>query len=79
MTVIYFQELVANLIVQYPHQTVWNMMAISKSSFPIRLQRCQEIFNKAKAKSPALAVFFKDITRLTGTYTAQNTAPVSFT
>lgn len=58
--------MIANLIVKYPQQTVWNMMAISKSSFPIRLQRCQAIFEKAKTKSPALHIYFRDITKLTG-------------
>lgn len=41
-------------------------MAISKSSYPIRLNRCQAIFDAAKKKAANLNIFFRDITKLTG-------------
>lgn len=40
------------------------MMAVSKSSYPMRVKRCQEIFVHARSLQPDLSRFLNDMTRL---------------
>ncbi|KAJ8304688.1 hypothetical protein KUTeg_018271, partial [Tegillarca granosa] len=42
------KEIIARLYVQFPQQAMWMMMAVSKSSYQTRVQRCREIFATAK-------------------------------
>ncbi|KAG8580917.1 hypothetical protein GDO81_007479 [Engystomops pustulosus] len=58
-------EIVAKVFVAYPQQAMWMMTAVSKSSYPMRVNRCKEILNKAIHMKPALGKFIGDATRLT--------------
>ncbi|XP_068136880.1 serine/threonine-protein kinase ATR isoform X2 [Hyperolius riggenbachi] len=58
-------EIVAKVFVAYPQQAMWMMTAVSKSSYPMRVNRCREILNKAIKMKPALEKFIDDATRLT--------------
>lgn len=60
------QEIIADLVVSHHQQTIWNMLAISKSSYKIRQDICCQIFEKAKAKSPNISLFLRDISKLSG-------------
>ncbi|XP_073435201.1 serine/threonine-protein kinase ATR isoform X1 [Dendrobates tinctorius] len=58
-------EIVAKVFVAYPQQAMWMMTAVSKSSYPMRVNRCKEILDKAIQMKPALGKFIGDATRLT--------------
>ncbi|XP_053315671.1 serine/threonine-protein kinase ATR [Spea bombifrons] len=58
-------EIVAKVFVAYPQQAMWMMTAVSKSSYPMRVNRCKEILEKAIHMKPALGKFIGDATRLT--------------
>ncbi|KAM8952244.1 serine/threonine-protein kinase ATR isoform 2-T2 [Pelodytes ibericus] len=58
-------EIVAKVFVAYPQQAMWMMTAVSKSSYPMRVNRCKEILDKAIHMKPALGKFIGDATRLT--------------
>jgi len=58
------RSIVAGLLCEFPQQCVWTMMAVSKSSYPVRVRRCQEIFSHGRTKKPELAQFLTDMTRL---------------
>ncbi|XP_076443272.1 serine/threonine-protein kinase ATR-like isoform X2 [Babylonia areolata] len=59
------QELIARLLSHFPQQAMWMMMAVSKSSYAMRSQRCHEIFAAAKLKSPNLNKLLHNATKLT--------------
>uniref|UniRef100_A0A8C2EDE4 Serine/threonine-protein kinase ATR n=1 Tax=Cyprinus carpio TaxID=7962 RepID=A0A8C2EDE4_CYPCA len=40
-------EIVAKVFLAYPQQAMWMMTAVSKSSYPTRMNRCKEILKKA--------------------------------
>lgn len=54
------KEIIARLLTTYAPQAVWMMIAVSKSSYPTRVQRCQEIFHLARQQTPSLAKFLND-------------------
>ncbi|XP_053162859.1 serine/threonine-protein kinase ATR isoform X2 [Hemicordylus capensis] len=58
-------EIIAKVFVAYPQQAMWMMAAVSKSSYPMRVNRCKEIFNKAVHKKASLGKFIGDAARLT--------------
>ncbi|XP_053567639.1 serine/threonine-protein kinase ATR [Bombina bombina] len=58
-------EIVAKVFLAYPQQAMWMMTAVSKSSYPMRVNRCKEILDKATHMKPALGKFIGDATRLT--------------
>ncbi|CAJ0949110.1 unnamed protein product [Ranitomeya imitator] len=58
-------EIVAKVFVAYPQQAMWMMTAVSKSSYPMRVNRCKEILDKAIQMKPALGKFIGDATQLT--------------
>ncbi|KAM4694360.1 serine/threonine-protein kinase ATR [Discoglossus pictus] len=58
-------EIVAKVFLAYPQQAMWMMTAVSKSSYPMRVNRCKEILDKAIHMKPALGKFVGDATRLT--------------
>ncbi|XP_075717588.1 serine/threonine-protein kinase ATR isoform X2 [Rhinoderma darwinii] len=58
-------EIIAKVFVAYPQQAMWMMTAVSKSSYPMRVNRCKEILDKAIHMKPALGKFIGDATRLT--------------
>ncbi|XP_012937158.1 serine/threonine-protein kinase ATR [Aplysia californica] len=59
------QDIIASLLLQYPQQALWMMMAVSKSSYLMRVKRCQEIFATAIGKQPDLNKFIQDCKKLT--------------
>uniref|UniRef100_A0A4D5RS55 Serine/threonine-protein kinase ATR n=1 Tax=Ixodes scapularis TaxID=6945 RepID=A0A4D5RS55_IXOSC len=54
------KTIVARLLRTYPQQAVWMMIAVSKSSYPMRVQRCQEVFQLARQEMPSLGKFLGD-------------------
>ena len=58
------KKLIAKLIVSYPQQALWMMVAVSKSSYDIRRQRCQEIFRAALVLDAALNKQMTDLMHL---------------
>jgi len=58
------RSIVAALLCEFPQQCVWTMMAVSKSSYTVRVRRCQEIFTLGRTRKPELAQFLSDMTRL---------------
>ncbi|KAK6188750.1 hypothetical protein SNE40_004864 [Patella caerulea] len=59
------QDIIAKLLVSFPKQAIWMLMSVSKSSYPMRVKRCKEIFATARAASPDLHKFIQDATKLT--------------
>ncbi|XP_061492905.1 serine/threonine-protein kinase ATR isoform X2 [Rhineura floridana] len=57
--------IIAKVFLAYPQQAMWMMTAVSKSSYPMRVNRCKEIFNKAIHMKPSLGKFIGDAARLT--------------
>ncbi|CAL1278598.1 unnamed protein product [Larinioides sclopetarius] len=58
------QKLISRLLVSYPQQSMWMMMAVSKSSYPTRSKRCKQIFQEAILLNPGLGKYINDTTRL---------------
>ncbi|KAL6038204.1 hypothetical protein STEG23_030972, partial [Scotinomys teguina] len=58
-------EIVAKVFLAYPQQAMWMMTAVSKSSYPMRVNRCKEILTKAIHMKKSLEKFVGDATRLT--------------
>ncbi|XP_013417435.1 serine/threonine-protein kinase ATR-like isoform X2 [Lingula anatina] len=58
------QEMMAHLVVHFPQQVMWMMMAVSKSSYQVRARRCQSILARAKELNPSLNKFIQDATKL---------------
>ena len=58
------RSIVAALLCEFPQQCVWTMMAVSKSSYTVRVRRCQEIFALGRTRKPELVQFLADMTRL---------------
>ncbi|CAN7938873.1 unnamed protein product, partial [Ixodes hexagonus] len=54
------KAIVARLLTTYPQQAMWMMIAVSKSSYPMRVQRCQEVFQLARQETPSLVKFLSD-------------------
>nr|XP_022332154.1 serine/threonine-protein kinase ATR-like isoform X2 [Crassostrea virginica] len=59
------KDLIARIFVSFPQQSIWMMMAISKSSYPVRKQRCQDIFATVKLIDPDQNKFINHATKLT--------------
>ncbi|XP_042356809.1 serine/threonine-protein kinase ATR [Plectropomus leopardus] len=57
--------IVAKVFLAYPQQAMWLMAAVSKSSYPMRMNRCNQILKKAISLKPSLEKFIGDATRLT--------------
>uniref|UniRef100_A0A8C0XLQ1 Serine/threonine-protein kinase ATR n=1 Tax=Castor canadensis TaxID=51338 RepID=A0A8C0XLQ1_CASCN len=62
---IVLMEIIAKVFLAYPQQAMWMMTAVSKSSYPMRVNRCKEILNKAILMKKSLEKFVGDATRLT--------------
>ncbi|XP_023568719.1 serine/threonine-protein kinase ATR [Octodon degus] len=58
-------EIIVKVFLAYPQQAMWMMTAVSKSSYPMRVNRCKEILNKAILMKTSLEKFVGDATRLT--------------
>ncbi|XP_030212900.1 serine/threonine-protein kinase ATR [Gadus morhua] len=57
--------IVAKVLLAYPQQAMWLMTAVSKSSYPTRMNRCDEILKTAVNLKQSLAKFIGDVNRLT--------------
>ncbi|XP_070572431.1 serine/threonine-protein kinase ATR-like isoform X2 [Ptychodera flava] len=58
------REIIAKLLVVFPQQAVWMMMAVSKSTHTMRTKRCQDIFSRAMELNADLHKFIQDATKL---------------
>ncbi|XP_042558922.1 serine/threonine-protein kinase ATR [Clupea harengus] len=70
------QEIVAKVFLAYPQQAMWMMTAVSKSSYPTRMNRCKEILRKAAHLSRSLEKFIADATKLTDRLLELSNKPV---
>ncbi|XP_060075850.1 serine/threonine-protein kinase ATR-like, partial [Ylistrum balloti] len=59
------REIIACLFAKFPQQGMWMLMAVSKSSYKVRVSRCKDIFARAEQINPGLQKFVKDSTKLT--------------
>uniref|UniRef100_H3DQ41 Serine/threonine-protein kinase ATR n=1 Tax=Tetraodon nigroviridis TaxID=99883 RepID=H3DQ41_TETNG len=59
------KTIVAKVFLAYPQQAMWLMTAVSKSSYSMRMNRCNEILKKAISLKQSLEKFIGDTTRLT--------------
>ncbi|XP_037833578.1 serine/threonine-protein kinase ATR [Kryptolebias marmoratus] len=57
--------IVAKVLLAYPQQAMWLMTAVSKSSYPMRMNRCNQILKKAISLKQSLEQFIGDANRLT--------------
>ncbi|XP_034530392.1 serine/threonine-protein kinase ATR [Notolabrus celidotus] len=57
--------IVAKVFLAYPQQAMWLMTAVCKSSYPMRMNRCNQILKKAISLKPSLEKFIGDANRLT--------------
>ncbi|XP_058471109.1 serine/threonine-protein kinase ATR isoform X2 [Solea solea] len=57
--------IVAKVFLAYPQQAMWLMTAVSKSSYPTRKNRCNQILKKAISLKQSLEKFIGDANRLT--------------
>ncbi|KAK0130626.1 Serine/threonine-protein kinase atr [Merluccius polli] len=57
--------IVAKVLLAYPQQAMWLMTAVSKSSYPTRMNRCNEILKTAVDLKASLGKFIGDVNRLT--------------
>nr|XP_020472290.1 serine/threonine-protein kinase ATR isoform X1 [Monopterus albus] len=58
-------NIVAKVFLAYPQQAMWLMTAVSKSSYSMRMNRCNQILKKAISLKQSLEKFIGDATRLT--------------
>ncbi|XP_044230797.1 serine/threonine-protein kinase ATR [Thunnus albacares] len=57
--------IVAKVFLAYPQQAMWLMTAVSKSSYPMRMNRCNQILKKAISLKQSLEKFIGDANKLT--------------
>ncbi|XP_076013772.1 serine/threonine-protein kinase ATR [Genypterus blacodes] len=57
--------IVAKVFLAYPQQAMWLMTAVCKSTYPMRMKRCNQILRKAISLKISLEKFIGDATRLT--------------
>nr|XP_042905636.1 serine/threonine-protein kinase ATR isoform X1 [Parasteatoda tepidariorum] len=58
------QKLIARLLATYSQQSMWMMMAVSKSTYLVRSKRCKQIFQEAITLNPRLGKYITDTIRL---------------
>ncbi|KAK7086762.1 hypothetical protein SK128_001248 [Halocaridina rubra] len=69
-------KIIASVLCSYPQQAMWHMIAVSKSSYPVRVKRCHEIFETAKRKNGNLHKFIADCTKLADKFLELSNKPV---
>uniref|UniRef100_A0A673FQJ6 Serine/threonine-protein kinase ATR n=1 Tax=Sinocyclocheilus rhinocerous TaxID=307959 RepID=A0A673FQJ6_9TELE len=69
-------EIVAKVFLAYPQQAMWMMTAVSKSSYPTRMNRCKEILKKAVSLNESFGKFIGDANRLTDKLVELGNKPV---
>uniref|UniRef100_A0A3P9P5C8 Serine/threonine-protein kinase ATR n=1 Tax=Poecilia reticulata TaxID=8081 RepID=A0A3P9P5C8_POERE len=58
-------KIVSKVFLAYPQQAMWLMTAVSKSSYPMRMNRCNQILKNAISLKKPLEKFIGDANRLT--------------
>ncbi|KAM4723913.1 serine/threonine-protein kinase ATR [Anableps anableps] len=58
-------KIVSKVFLAYPQQAMWLMTAVSKSSYPMRMNRCNQILKNAISLKQPLEKFIGDANRLT--------------
>jgi len=58
------REMIGNIICTHPHQTLWMIMAVTKSSYEMRKSRCVTIFRSVERKKPELKPLITNYTLL---------------
>ncbi|XP_066955721.1 serine/threonine-protein kinase ATR [Macrobrachium rosenbergii] len=69
-------KIIACVLSSYPQQAMWHMIAVSKSSYQMRVKRCLEIFETAKRKNSSLHKFIADCTKLADKFLELSNKPV---
>ncbi|KAK3852062.1 hypothetical protein Pcinc_041331, partial [Petrolisthes cinctipes] len=69
-------KIIATMLSSFPQQTMWHMIAVSKSSYHMRVVRCIEIFEAAKRMNPGLSKFIADATKLADKFLELSNKPV---
>jgi hypothetical protein len=59
------QEILARLLIAYPHQCVWMTVSVKRSSVQERVNRCKEIVQYAREQNPQLDAIFTTVDKLT--------------
>ncbi|XP_028293251.1 serine/threonine-protein kinase ATR [Gouania willdenowi] len=59
------KAIVAKVFLAYPQQAMWLMTAVSKSSYPMRMNRCNQILKAIISHKQSLEKFIGDANRLT--------------
>eukprot|EP00117_Sycon_ciliatum_P028234 scpid3506/ scgid2987/ Serine/threonine-protein kinase atr; Ataxia telangiectasia and Rad3-related protein len=65
MVVALLEDVISHVLVNFPQQALWMMVAVYKSSVKERTARCQRIMEKAKSLDDTLAKVLKDFLDLT--------------
>ncbi|XP_076061506.1 serine/threonine-protein kinase atr-like isoform X2 [Oratosquilla oratoria] len=73
---IHLRDIIATVLASFPQQAMWHMIAVSKSSYHIRVTRCMEIFRIAKEKEVSLNKFISDATKLADKFLELSNKPV---
>ncbi|XP_043927908.1 serine/threonine-protein kinase ATR [Protopterus annectens] len=58
-------DIIVKVFLAYPHQAMWLMTAVSKSSYTMRVNRCKEILQKTTHLKSSFGKFIGDANRLT--------------
>ncbi|XP_065918364.1 serine/threonine-protein kinase ATR-like isoform X5 [Dysidea avara] len=61
----HIEAIVLKLLRYFPQQALWMMIAISKSTYPERQQRCKRILEKAMSQIPQMDRLIDDVVKLT--------------
>ncbi|XP_050687762.1 serine/threonine-protein kinase ATR-like isoform X2 [Eriocheir sinensis] len=69
-------KIIATMLSTFPQQAMWHMVAVSKSSYHMRVARCSEIFEAAKIINPSLSKFIADATKLADKFLELSNKPV---
>ncbi|KAG7176083.1 serine/threonine-protein kinase atr-like [Homarus americanus] len=69
-------KIIATMLSSFPQQAMWHMIAVSKSSYHMRVRRCIEIFEAAKRMNPQLSKFITDATKLADKFLELSNKPV---
>lgn len=59
------KKIIAHLLVTYPNQAMWMIMAVSKSKFSIRADRCKDVFHSVRELQSDLHKFVQDAGKFT--------------
>lgn len=58
------KTIVIKLILKYPQQCMWRILAVSKSSYAVRTKRCQEVLQDSRLKNSNVMKLIYDFNRI---------------